>query len=296
MPYLSQSPYTPAPYDEMIRLKRFPYKMSEAGYAASIRRMEEASAGMQVSDISYESDGRKVTGIEVLPAFAAGEKGPLIIYNRGGSAEYGALSPAQITFFMVPLAQQLRGGVLASNYRGNSHGEGVDEFGGAEVNDILRLIAIGKEQPWWDGKNIFMIGWSRGGMMAYLAMKAGAEFTAVVVGAAPTDWSQNLEIRTRLEKEFAQQIPGYAENPDAIFAARSAIQWPEKITSPLLMIHGAKDERVPVDDARRLYAALSDLGREVRYEEMAEGDHFMVGAQKTVLAQALDWFTAHRRA
>lgn len=295
MKYLSQSPYTPAPYAEMVQHKRFPFAMTEAGYQASITRLRKAAEGVVMHDIAYQSDGLRVTGVEVLPDFADGEMGPLILYNRGGSAEYGALSPGQIAMFMVPLAQQMRGGVLASNYRGNSGGEGVDEFGGADVQDVLRLIALGREQPWWDGKNIFMIGWSRGGMMAYLASKAGEEITAMVVGAAPTDWASNQAVLPRMEELFAQRVPDYRANREALLTARSAIHWPQMIETPTLIMHGARDERIDVEDARRLYAALADLGRDVRYIEYPNGDHFMASERTSIIAHTVDWFNAHRQ-
>lgn len=294
MSYLSKSAYTPAPYAEMVQHKRFPFAMSEAGYQGSINRLMKAATGVVMSDIAYRSDGLRVTGIEVLPEFAAGETGPLIIYNRGGSGEYGALSPGQISMFMVPLALEMRAGVLASNYRGNSGGEGEDEFGGAEVNDVLRLIEIGREQPWWDGKNVFLIGWSRGGMMGYLASKAGAELTAMVIGAAPTDWAGNTVVLPRMEALFEQRIPNYRERREELLNARSAMYWPEKIAAPTLIIHGAKDERIAVEDARRLYEALADSGRDVRYIEYPNGDHFMAGEKASIIEHTVAWFTAHR--
>lgn len=294
MPYLYSTPYTPAPYAEMMEHKRFPFPMTEAGYAASINRLMKAAEGVVMHDIAYLSDGLKVTGVEVLPDFAAGEKGPLILYNRGGSGEYGALTPAQVGFFMVPLALEMRGGVLATNYRGNSGGEGQDEFGGAEVEDVLRLITLGQQQPWWDGKNIFLIGWSRGGMMAYLASKAGAPLTAMVSGAAPTDWAGNTVVLPRMEELFERRVPDYHANREALLSARSAMYWPEAITTPTLIMHGAKDERIDVEDARRLYAALKALGRDVKYVEFPEGDHFMAAHRQSIIEHTVAWFDAHR--
>lgn len=295
MNYLSRTLYTPAPYADMVQHKRFPFPMTEAGYHASVNRLMKAAEGVVMHDIAYQSDGLRVTGVEVLPEFAAGEKGPLILYNRGGSGEYGALSPGQLGFFMVPLAQQMRGGVLATNYRGNSGGEGEDEFGGAEVNDVLRLIAIGQQQPWWDGRNIFMIGWSRGGMMAYLASKAGAPLTAMVVGAAPTDWQGNTVVLPRMEELFARRIPDYHANREALLTARSALHWAECINTPTLIMHGARDERIAVDDARRLHATMAALGKEVRYIEYPNGDHFMATERQSIIEHTVDWFNAHRR-
>jgi dipeptidyl aminopeptidase/acylaminoacyl peptidase len=61
---------------------------------------------------------------------------------------------------------------LASNYSGSLFSEGKYEFGGADVNDVLRLIDIAKSIPNADPKRIVMMGWSRGGQMTYQALKA----------------------------------------------------------------------------------------------------------------------------
>lgn len=292
--YLAKTPYAAPAHAEMIAKKRFAKPMSAAGYQATIDRLL-AVGGVQLSDISYLSDGLKITGVEVLPDFAADEKGPLILYNRGGNREYGALSPSQISIFMVPFAQRMRAGVLASNYRGNSGSEGDDEFGGEDVNDVLNLVQIGQQQPWWDGKNIFMLGWSRGGMMSYLCIKHGLALQAVMVGAAPADLVGNAILRERMDETYRQLVLKEGEDADVLLARRSALHWVEQITVPLLLLHGVKDDRVSVGDARRMHAALTDLGRDVRYVEYPEGDHFMVSERQSIQDHTIDWFTQHRR-
>ena len=161
MTLLSRTPYTPPPYAEMAARNALMEGTTEASYNASVANLK-ALTDMQVSAIAYDSDGLRVTGMEVLPELAPDEKIPLMIYNRGGSGEYGILSPGQVTALMAPFTKAMRVGVLASNYRGNGGSEGREEFGGADVADVLSLLALAQQQPWWDGKNVFMLGWSRG--------------------------------------------------------------------------------------------------------------------------------------
>lgn len=291
---LTLTPYTPPPYAEMAANKRMPEGISEAGYNAGVKRLLEAK-DVTLWDMAYDVDGLRVTGAAVLPNWNEGERGPLVIYNRGGSGEAGALSPAQLSIYMVPCAQRLRAGVLASNYRGNFGGEGAEEFGGADVDDVLALVELGRQQPWWDGKNIFMYGWSRGGMMTYLCMKRGLVLQAAAVGAGLSDLTTIAAQHADMHTLYAKRLPGYPASAEAELAARSAIKWPEKITAPLLVMHGDKDPRIHVDDARALYETLSNLGAEVRYIEYPGGDHYLLIERQQVQDAVLEWFTKHRR-
>src|SRR6185436_19283245 len=57
-------------------------------------------------------------------------------------------------------------------------------------------------------------------------------------------------------------IPDYSSRGAAALAERSVMQWPEKITVPLLMIHGTDDEEVPVSQALAFATKLSCLRKE----------------------------------
>ena len=45
--------------------------------------------------------------------------------------------------------------VLASQYRGNDGGEGLEEPGGADVNDVVTLVSLASSLAYADPKNIF---------------------------------------------------------------------------------------------------------------------------------------------
>ncbi len=269
----------------------FAGELPERAYGP-MRAKFEALEGISTHSITYASDGLKVTGIEVLPDFAEGETGPLVIFNRGGSRNFGALSVPQILNLMAPLALRLRAGVLASNYRGNAGGEGQEEFGGAEVNDILRLIELGKEQPWWDGKNVFLFGWSRGGMMTYLTLKAGVRVQAAAVGAGIADVF--LMQGERMDALYRALIPNYPEQKEQAFEARSAVRWPEAISAPLLLLHGDADTKVTIDHARALHARLVALGKPTKLVEYAGGGHGLMRENAQVMDEVARWFEAHR--
>src|SRR4030095_11639469 len=109
--------------------------------------------------ITYLSDGLKVKGYLAGPKI--GERLPCVIYNRGGNREFGALrrGPAAAMLGRVASWGYV---VVASQYRGNVGGEGREEFGGADVNDVLNLIPLLQSWPQADASRLGMYGWRRG--------------------------------------------------------------------------------------------------------------------------------------
>ena len=292
---LTRTPFTPPSYAEMLQRNALMEGTTEGMYTTSVVNMQRLS-GVSVSAITYNSDGLSITGLEVLPTLTAGEKIPLMIYNRGGSGDYGMLSAGQVIGLMAPFAQRMRLGVLASNYRGNGGSEGREEWGGADVHDVLNLLELGKQQPWWDGKNIFMLGWSRGGMMTYLALKHGAVVNAAAVGAGAADLAAGAIFRPVMEEKiYTHFIPNFAARREEAMRERSAVCWPEKINTPLLLLHGDADDRVHVNEARRLYAQLKALDKTVRYVEYAGDNHGLKQHWKQWVDEVLTWFETYRK-
>src|SRR6185369_5227400 len=107
------------------------------------------------------------------------QKVAAIIYNRGGNREFSKLMPWMQYGFYDFVSNGFV--VIGSQYRGNDGGEGREEFGGAEVRDVLNLIPLAKSLDYVDMSNVFMFGESRGGMMSYLALAYN-----IPVGAAAT--------------------------------------------------------------------------------------------------------------
>ena len=291
---LSRTPYIPPSYEYMAQQNALMEGTTEAMYAAGVASVQ-ALRDVDVSAITYASDGLAITGIEVLPHLNPDERIPLLIYNRGGSGNYGMLSPGQVSVLMAPFAQRMRCAVLASNYRGNGGSDGADELGGGDVYDVLRLIELGKQQPWWDGKNLFLLGWSRGGMMTYLLLKHGVQANAAVVGAGLADLAQNFVRRPEMLRVYEKFIPNFAAQKESLMQERSAVCWPEKINAPLLMLHGDADDRVFVEEARTLHAKLQALHKPVRYVEYAEGNHALKRHHKEWTSEAVAWFEQYRR-
>jgi len=212
---------------------------------------------VNVSAISYSSDGIGVKGYMAVPK--DGEHLPCVIFNRAGNREFGILSDEDAVRVLGGLAR--RGYVVvASQYRGSARGQGRDEYGGADLDDVLNLIPLLESLPRTDARRLGMIGWQRGGMMTYLALTRTDRISAAVVVSAISDLPEWLEKRPEMGSAMQAMIPRFDQNRDEALTARSAIRWPEKLApkTPILIFAGGGDWAVspkqPLDMAAALLA------------------------------------------
>ncbi len=245
---------------------------------------------IDIYSITYLSDGLKIKGLLVSP----NKKGkyPCIIYNRGGNRDFGSL---KIAHGAITLGQIAKEGyvVIASQYRGNGGSEGQEEFGGKDVNDIIILPEVLKEVEVADTNRIGMYGWSRGGMMTYLALTKTNEIKAAVVGGAISDNFASIEDRPEMETGvLSELIPNYAEKKVIELEKRSAIKWADKFSKnvPILILHGTSDWRVKPEQSLKLALEFEKYRIPYRLIMFEGGDHGISEHKKEVDEQVLNWF------
>jgi dipeptidyl aminopeptidase/acylaminoacyl peptidase len=215
--------------------------------------------------ITYLSDGLKVVGFLAEPKKPG--KYPCIIANRGGRPTFGLWKPFLVAYYLGRMASWGYV-VVASQYRGADGGEGKDEFGGKDVNDVFNLVPLLNQLPSADTSRIGMYGESRGGMMTFLALKRSFKFKAAAVVAGMVDAFDVIEKRPETEDNtFRNLIPEYASTKDAALKARSAIYWPDQMckTTPLLLMHGSGDTRVDALQSMRFVQKLYEYKHPVRF-------------------------------
>jgi len=233
--------------------------------------------------ITYQSDSSIVKGITVEPK----KEGvfPVVIFNRGGNAKFAELDVSTLIYFTAKLAEQ---GyiIIASNYRKE------EEYGGEDINDVLYLTETIKEINKADASRIGMFGWSRGGMMTYLALQKSDKIKTAIVGNGPSDLFKIAEYRPFVEeKVFAVFIPNYWKNKETELKKRYAVYWADELSkqSSLLIVCGIKDRACPPEQAEKISILLEKI--EYDYVLMKfETDHTFTGKKEELSIEVIKWF------
>jgi dipeptidyl aminopeptidase/acylaminoacyl peptidase len=250
---------------------------------------------VEIKAITYLSDGLKVKGYLAVPKM--GDKLPCVIFNRGGNPGLGVLTDVRAAALLGRVASWGYV-VVASQYRGAAGGEGKDEFGGKDVNDVLHLIPLLESLPQADTRRIGMFGWSRGGMMTYLALTRTDRIAAAVVGAGMADAFDTTKRRPGMDKEvYAKLVPNYATDKEAALVARSAVRWPEKLhkKTPILLLHGSADWRVDPTQALTMASKLYESKHPFRFVFFEGGDHGLSEHREEVNRLTRDWLDRYVR-
>lgn len=187
---------------------------------------------------------------------------------------------------------------IASQYRGVAGGEGLEEFGGAEIADVLNLVLFLENVPEADPSRIGIYGWSRGGLMTYLAIARSDRFKAAIVGAGMTDSFDGIERRPEMAVHvYSELVPDWDTNRDAALEARSPILWAEKLhkETPLLLLHGSSDWRVDPTQALRMADALYEAKHPFRLVFFEGGDHGLSEYRENVDRLVAEWLDRYVR-
>lgn len=269
----------------------------------SQKKMIASGWGKEVLDntitekIIYLSDGLKVKGYISYPLDKS-KKYPCVIWNRGGIGNKGAID----SFTARGIFGQLASWgyvVLATQYRGNDGGEGMDEFGGNDVEDVLNLIPLADEIENADSTRWGIEGWSRGGMMTYLTLMQNPNFSAkggytsgvkcaVIVGGI-SDFKNYVETN---ENRIAIYKNIFGEKDlEKNLEERTILNFVDKLPNiPYLIIHGKSDETVPVEQSIRMAEKLEELNYDYKLVLFEEGDHYIKKHRKEVDEMRRKWY------
>jgi dipeptidyl aminopeptidase/acylaminoacyl peptidase len=273
---------------EAISLNEAQLKMIISGWG------RESAENTVVEKITYLSDGLKVKGYLAYPKDIS-QKYPCIIWCRGGIGNSGAIDKFTAKGIFGQIASWGYC-VFASQYRGNDGGEGHDEFGGEDLNDVLNLINLADEVD-YANKNLWGIeGWSRGGMMTYLALTRTDIFKAAVVLGGIANLRCNSDESKFMRRLYEQTMGRYQHSEfNRKCESRSIINFPEQLSpaTPILIVHGNNDQRVLPHDSIDLSYKLLELNIPFRLVMLEGGDHFMKSHRKEIDEMRKSWFNKY---
>lgn len=261
---------------------------------------EQVERGMHDVVTWTSVDGSKMQGVLVTPKGAKKNKPlPMVVHPHGGPTGITANDFVPPSRWVYHLAQ--RGfAVFMPNYRGST-GWGIEfaeanlgDMGGMDFQDIMTGIDALVERGIADPKRLGIGGWSYGGFMTAWAITQTNRFKAAIAGAAITNW---LSFHGTSYLNRWDELH-YAASPfehGGVYDLFTPMNFIENVTTPTLILHGEKDEDVPVSQGFELFRALKDRGIETEMVIYPREPH---GVGETPHVQDLirrvcDWFESH---
>ena len=235
------------------------------------------------------------------PDFDPDNQYPAILYAQGGPQ--GTVSQ----FFSYRWNFQLMANagyvVVAPNRRGlPSFGEEWNrqisgDWGGQAMQDLLSAIDHVKKEPFVDENRLGAVGASFGGYSVFwlagnhegrfrsFISHAGVFHLEAMYGSTEEMFFVNYDLGGAYWEK--PRPPGYDRHSPHAYV--------RKWDTPMLVIHGERDYRVPVSESMQAFTALQALGIESRLLLFPEENHWILSPQNSLLwnREFYAWLDAH---
>jgi predicted peptidase len=133
-----------------------------------------------------------------------------------------------------------------------------------------------------DPNRVYLGGYSLGAVGTYrIASHFPDRFAAIVSIAGLVESGSDLPLA---EKELDHKTNPYTATPDPYAELAKILS-----ALPVYIAHGDRDETIPVDQSRRLDAAMKKIGAPVHYVEYAGSDHTQVHSKSWADPGLIDW-------
>ncbi|WP_082416040.1 S9 family peptidase [Numidum massiliense] len=275
-----------------------------------VRRLTAANAPLlenitlsQPEPLSYKAeDGKQIHGWLIKPVgFEQGKKYPLILEIHGGPHAMYAHS----FFHEFQLLAAKGFAVLYVNPRG-SEGYGqafVDacrgDYGGGDYTDLMAAVDFAlATYDFIDADRLGVTGGSYGGFMTNWIVGHTDRFKAAVTQRSISNWLSFFGTSDigYYFSEWELKADFFAD-PEKMWH-HSPLRLAKNVQTPLLILHGEKDYRCPIEQAEQLFVALKLQRKPVKFVRFPEANHELSRSGEPSLRVArlnyiADWFTQY---
>ncbi|MEM2913117.1 MAG: alpha/beta fold hydrolase [Candidatus Bathyarchaeia archaeon] len=255
-----------------------------------------------IKPLAFKNQGQQLIGILHIPdELKSGMKAPGILMLHGFT---GNRTEAHRLF--VHVARSLCDSgyvVLRFDFRGSgdSDGEFEDMTLPGEVSDAERALAFLMRQRCVDRERVGVIGLSMGGRVAAILTSLDGRVKFAVL-YSPALGSLGERFLSQASKEALEklnsgesiEIPGGWYLKKAFFDTVDYIiplDIMGGIKVPILIVHGDKDEVIPLEEAKKGYEVIRDLNEKNELYVVKGGDHTFSKREHTleVIEKTLKW-------
>lgn len=233
-------------------------------------------------------DGMKLHGLLTSVDSSNVSKPPMVVLVHGGPH-------ARDSRQFDPVVQLLatRGyAVLQVNFRGSTgfgsafEAAGRGEWGGTMQDDVTDATRWAIEHGHADPLRICIMGESYGGYAALMGLVREPSLYRCAVSVSGI---ASLELMfeegdvpdARWGRAYLEDVLGTDKER---WRERSPANLAERIDAPVLLVHGGKDERVPIEHAKLLEKALRSVGKPVETHFVDSEAHGFMNARNRVAA------------
>ena len=242
-------------------------------------------------------DGTRLEGLLTLPAgYESGKRYPFLVLPHGGpesndTLDFDFLSRLVAGFGYVVLQPEYRG---STGYGSEFLQAIYQHFGDRAYSDVDSATDFAVAQGWADPNRLAIFGWSAGGFMTAWTVTQTHRYKAAIEGAGITDWLSFIPTSDIAQVDYDRR---FQEKDAAPFLRFSAVMYADQVTTPLLILHGEADERVPMLQGRELFVLLAERGKTVRMVTYPGSPHFPTLAEqrRDVFTEIRDWLAKYNR-
>ena len=236
----------------------YAYENDEVFYVDEIELRDDLAEKCKTYEFNFLSDGYQIKAYISIPMESIKSQQPCkcILHNRGGHYNYGSLDYEYVSLVCAYTGRA----VVACEIRGDNGSEGYDQFGGDELHDVFKLIDLCEDRfKFIDMNDFCVMGVSRGGMTAYMTARQDKRVKKLVVFSGVSDLFDCYDEREeKMKQVLIDCIGGSPEELPEEYEKRSAVCWADEINIPVLIVHSRGDERVPFEQAQKMYELLKD--------------------------------------
>ena len=242
-------------------------------------------------------EGIALEGIATFPAgYVEGTRYPFLVLPHGGPEANDELA-------LDPFSRTIAGlgyVVLQPEYRGST-GYGAEflaaiyqHFGDRAYRDVDSATDFAVAQGWADPDRLAIFGWSAGGFMTSWTVTQTNRYKAAIEGAGITDWGPFLWTSDIQQTDYDARWTD--ESPEA-FRQFSAVAFASHVTTPLLILHGESDLRVPTFQGTEYFQLLAARGKTVRMVTYPGSPHFptLWEQRLNVMQEVADWLAKYNK-